>query len=440
MEVASSSSAAGARRGAAWPWAVGLAAALALGGLLRLVWVEDIEFKADEEWTFRRTQEVLRGRPIPWLGMPSSAGPLNPGLSVWVFVAMARLTGCEEPTALARGVQGLGIAALLCLPLFAFALVGAREREAWLWAAVLAAVNPTAVLLERKIWPPSVLPLCTLLMLAGWWRRERWWGAFLWGGVGACLGQVHMSGFFFAAGFALWAALFDRRRVAWTGWLLGSGLAALPLLPWLAYLVSEYRGPPGGAPWVHLLEMKFWVRWAKQPLGFGLEYALRDDYAEFLSYPLFRGRPTYLVWLAEQALLAVGVVLSARLILRLWRGRRQWPVLLSGKESPTAFTLGAAFWGFGLLLTVSGVYVQRHYLEVASPLAFVWLARLALPSAGGRPALGRGLLLTLCLAQALLTASFLDYIHSHHGSRNGDYGPTLDSSASASVLSEGSTP
>jgi hypothetical protein len=253
------------------------------------------------------------------------------------------------------------------------------------------------------------------------------------------LGQVHMSGFLFAAAFAAWAALFDRKRVAWLGWLLGTGLGALPMLPWLAYLLTEHhRGPSPSGLWIHLFEFKFWVRWAAQPLGFGLEFTLDRDYAEFLSYPLIGGRPTYLAWLAQQTILVVGVVLLARVAHRLWRERHRLPALVSGRDSPTAFTLGAAFWGFGLLLTATCAYMQRHYLAVAFPLGFVWLARLALPPGPVRPAaatLGRGLLLTLCISQALLTANFLGYIHAHGGSSHGDYGRAFGAYGRAALLS-----
>jgi hypothetical protein len=415
---------------------VGLAAAILLGVVFRLVWVADMEYKGDEAWTFEQTQEALRGKPWPPFGLPSSVGPHNPGLSIWVFQVIGKLSACQDPTRLARVVQVLSIAAIVLLAGFAFRFVGVEEREPWLWAVALVSVNPLAVVLHRKIWPPSVLPLFTLAMLAGWWRRERRGGAFVWGAVGACLGQVHMAGFFFAAGFTAWAGLFDRKRVAWRAWLLGSCVGALPLLPWLHYLFTQYRGGAGRMNGVHLVEFKFWVRWVKQALGFGLDYSLDDDYPAFLAYPLFRGRPTYLVRLADRAISVVGVVLLAGAAYRLGRARRGLSALLSGKGSPTGFTLSAAIWGFGLLLTASCLYVQRHYLAVAFPLGFVWLARLALPSAPGRPAslrLGRALLLTLCLCQAVLTASFLDYVHAHQGSLKGDYGLTFGAPGRAAV-------
>jgi len=44
----------------------------------------------------------------------------------------------------------------------------------------------------------------------------------------------------FAFGFTVWAFLFDRRRVAWGGWCVGSVLGVLPMLPWIAYLIGGH--------------------------------------------------------------------------------------------------------------------------------------------------------------------------------------------------------
>jgi hypothetical protein len=405
-----------------WGWAVGLALALVLGAGLRLIWVQDIEYKGDESWTFERTQRVGQAEPFPWLGMPTSANFRNPGMSIWVFLLLSKLFASHDPTTLARAVQCLNIAALVLLVWFACRTIPKQEREPWLWAAALGAVSPLAVLLQRKIWPPSVLPLITLVFLACWWQRDRRWAAFAWGLVGMCLGQIHMAGFFFAAGFALWALLFDRKRVAWLGWLGGSILGSLPLLPWLHYfLLQRGDGPVAPFRWWHFLECKFWLRWFTEPLGISLEYTLEADFWDFLNYPLLRGQPLYFGWLLHGLVIAVACVLLVRTGVRLWRKAPQWAVPSSSKASATAFTESASLWGFGVLLTALSLPIPRHYLAVAFPLEFVWLARWALgPS--GRWRLGRPLLATLCVTQFLITASFLGYIHVNQRAIHGDYG------------------
>jgi 4-amino-4-deoxy-L-arabinose transferase-like glycosyltransferase len=411
------------------PWAVlGIVLALVAGAILRLIWPADIEYKADEAWTFQHS----RASELPWLGMPSSVDIPNPGMSLWVFMLLQRLGGAEDPPALARTVQLVNIAALVLLAGFAFRSVPRPEREAWLWAAALVAVNPLAVLFHRKIWPPCVLPVLTLAMLYGWWYRQRRGPAFLWGLLGVCLGQIHMAGFFFAGGFVLWAMLFDRpwsRRVAWRSWLLGSVLGALPMLPWLVHVLTHPSGRPiNPHRWVHAFEMKFWVRWGLESFGLGIDYTFGPYFRDFLRYPVLAGRPTYLVAVLHGFVAVVALLLLFRAAVLLWRQRRRWSELWIGRDSASAFTQNAALWGFGLLLTLSCFSIHRHYMIVLFPLEFLWLARLALApdhpagNAAGSPRLGRAFLLSLFCAQFLLSANMLAYIHTRQNFAGAEYG------------------
>src|SRR5690242_7255914 len=86
------------------PWSFGLLGALLLGAVLRLLWGLDIEFKRDEAWTYERTQCAGRTEGFPHVGMETSVGFPNPGMSVWVFLAAAKLTAATDPVALARFV------------------------------------------------------------------------------------------------------------------------------------------------------------------------------------------------------------------------------------------------------------------------------------------------------------------------------------------------
>gem|GEM_PF-342081 len=408
------------------PW-LGIVLALLAGAGLRLIWPADIEYKADEAWTFQHSRDV----EWPWLGMPSSVAIPNPGMSLWVFTLLQRLSGAADPPALARAVQLVNVAALVGLVVFALRHVPHPEREAWLWAAALVAVNPLAVLFHRKIWPPCVLPPLTLALLYGWWYRQRRGPAFLWGLFGVCLGQIHMSGFFFAGGFALWAFLFDRpwrQRVAWSSWLWGSGVGALPMLPWLIHLLNHPSEQPiNPHRWVHACELKFWGRWCTESFGLGINYTFGPYFREFLRYPLLGGRPTYLVAVLHVFVASVALVLMLRAALQL-RHPQRWREWWIGRTSASAFTQNAALWGFGLLLTLSCFSIHRHYMIVLFPLEFLWVARLALPSdsptagSAGSPRLGRALLLSLCLAQFFLSASMLTFIHLRQDFAGTEYG------------------
>ena len=201
-------------------------------------------------------------------------------------------------------------------------------------------------------------------------------GAFAWGLLGTLLGQIHLSGFFYNAGLALWVWLFDRRGVRWRSWLAGNVVGSLPLLPWVARMLTRHVGQPvKNSGWWHWMEAKFWLRWVTEPFGASLEYSLENDFTDFLRYPLIEGRPTYLVAALHALLILVGVTVMVRAFAWLWRHRQSWRHLWIGRESQTAFTQSAALWGFGLLLTFSMMPIHRHYLTVAFPLGLVWFAR-----------------------------------------------------------------
>jgi hypothetical protein len=407
-------------------WHVGLAAALVAGAVLRLVCVQDMEYKSDEIYMFERTRAVGVTEPWPWLGIESGANLHNPGMSVWVFVLPGKLFGGgEDPTVLARVPQWGSIVALGLLVVFAFRSVAVEEREPWLWGVALAAVNPSVLWLHRKIWAQATLAPFSVLFLIGWWNRQRHWGAFLWGLVGACLGQIHMSGFFYAGGFVLWTALWGRKSARWGSWLAGSCLGALPLLPWINYVLHAPSQQMPVGNWLNLLTFQFWRFWISEPLGEGVTEPLLRHFWEFLTYPVVDGQPTYLVGLLQVLAIGIGVLIYGRAARAAWRERRSWRVCWTGRPSQTELALGAALWGFGLLLTATGCLMQRYYLLVTFPLQFVWLAWLALTPPGDRPQCRKGarvLLLSMCVAQFLVSVGFLDYIHVNGGAVDGYYG------------------
>jgi hypothetical protein len=405
-----------------WLGILGLVAALVCGAVLRFVWVEDIEYKYDEAWTFERAQAGV----WTWEGMNSSVGLKNPGMSLWVFIVLDKLFACQDPTDLARAVQCLNVAALVALVWFAYRVVPTGEREPWLWAAALGAVSAPTLIFQRKIWPPSVFPLLVLVFLTAWWHRGRLWGAFTWGLVGACLGQIHMSGFFFAAGFAAWALLFGRKQVAWVAWLGGSCLGTLPLLPWLYSLATQpHARPDSHFVWTDVF--RFWYVWSTDPFGLDVQFSLGKHFQDFLTYPVIAGRPTHLVLAVHVGLIVAWAVLLVRGGYLLWKDRAPWRERWIGRSFQTAFTQNAALWGYGVLLTLTLEPMVRHYAVILFPLTFVWLARLVLAGTEASPAgrrAARAVLVALFLAQLFVSASFLAYIRVNHGAPDGDYGVT----------------
>src|SRR5262245_23656337 len=402
-------------------WAVGLVAAIATGIVFRLMWLQDIEYKADEAWTFTQIQAFWQTHTLRYVGTPSSVGVQNPGLSLWVFLAVSAILPTVDPLELTRAVQQINVLAIVLLAIFAKQAVLRTEREAWLWSVALVSVNPLTVLFSRKLWPPDIFPLFTLGMLVGWWYRRYWWGAFLWGLLGAFLGQIHLSGFFFAAAFFGCIILFDRRSVHWSAWFAGSILGSLPLMPWLFVVIKHPQSVQ--RPEIQNLLTPF-RHWVNLSLGLDLRYSLGADFPSFLGFPTIGVHPTYLAGALLGIILLIFFILLARLIVRLRADPARTIAFLFGARSSTALALNAAFFGYGLLLLLMSQPIYLHYFVVAFSLPALWLAWIAQAGSSGHVgslANSRRLLAALVLIQAGLTLIFFTYIHETQFI-DGDYG------------------
>jgi len=380
-----------------------------------------MEYKGDERWLFEVTQEFSKTGHIPTLGMKSSAGVPNPGMSVWVFLVLSKLFLVSDPLGLARAVQITNIVAILLLSLFIFYFIDRSECEPWFWSLALVSVNPLSVLFHRKIWSPSVFPIFTLTMFLGWWYRSSCWGAFVWGLTGACLGQIQLGGFFFAAGFVLWALLFERNSVRWIYWLLGSLLGSISLIPWLVAILQS--STPARRPY---LDLSFYRHWFDLSLGLDLKYSLGNDYFNFLSQPTVAGQPMYLVAGLHITVICVFTFILLRFIRQVSKEQTLSFGYLIGRLSNSTLAIGAAFLGYGILLTVWVAPVYLHYLIVLFNLPELWLAWMAWFGSYNCPQsrrVSRLLLTVMCICQALLTMSFLSFIHEKQIIQGG-YGTT----------------
>jgi hypothetical protein len=405
-------------------WLGVIALALAAGIVFRLMLPGDIEFHGDEKFSFDHVMTVLNGGPWPTRGMVMSIGGWNAGMSVWVFVVLGLLVRPETPPDLAHAVQLLNIAALIAFLAFVVSAIPRRQREPWLWALALWAVNPLAVIYERKIWPPSVLPIFFVAMLFGWWYRRHWLGSFLFALVAILAGQIHPTAAFFGAAVLGWTLFDDRRAFRVSGLIAGAALGGLPALSW----ITEYLGDANklhklGPPW-----LSFYGQWFTEPFGFGADYMLGPmEFPRFLGWPELAGRPTYVVLILHVVLggLAIGLLASAAV--RLYRSgmfRDRW--LLLG-ETAGGRLVRAAFFGFGTmltLLTVRGGGLYPHYLIVIAPVMTLWVALTAAFAEGGTLAIrGRALLSALCVCDALIVLLLFSYIDMK-GDIHGEFGPS----------------
>jgi hypothetical protein len=350
-------------------------AAFVIGTFLRLVWPDDIHYLGDESWTFEHVQS---GAWEP-LGMPSSRGLKNAGMSVWVFIVLGKLGGVTTPAGLTRCVAVLALVAHALLLVVPVRFVDDDEdRRAWLWAIILAVTNPILLFLERKIWAQSVLPIFMTGIIIGWMRRDTRGGSFAWGALGAVIGQIHMAGFFFTPALALWTRLFSKnKKTSWLAWLVGSVAGALPAISWLLYLARD-RPPATSSPWWLRFRLEFYQYFLSDPFSLSGEYVLGKDLWRAMRWPIVAGHSTWLVLLAHAVLTLTAALFASRALVALWESRRDLRALLRGGSSDTTLLLAAVLAGMGVLMTLPSISIHRHYMLATFPLQYVLVARFAL--------------------------------------------------------------
>jgi hypothetical protein len=374
-------------------------AALVIGAFLRLVWPDDIHFLGDESWTFTHVRD---GSWEP-LGMPSSRGLKNAGMSLWAFIVLGKIGGASTPAGLTRCVAMLGFLAHALLLVIPLRLVpDEKDREAWLWAIILAVTNPILLFLERKIWAQSVLPIFMTGIIIAWMRRDTRGGAFAWGALGAVIGQIHMAGFFFTPSLVVWTKLFSKeKKTSWVAWFIGSALGALPAIPWLLYLVHD-RPPATGSPWWLRFRLEFYQYFLSDPFSLSGEYLLGKDILQAMRWPVIGGHATWLVLVAHGVLAVAAVVLAWRALRALWESRR----VLFSKRDDTSLLLAAVLAGMGVLMTLPSISIHRHYMLATFPLQYVLVARVALRRPGGEKWLR-----VLFVGGAIVSFGLLAFVH-----------------------------
>lgn len=390
-------------------------ACLVAGSVLRLIWPADMEWKGDEQWMVSHAIAIARHGPLPWVGMPSGAGgPNHPAFGVWLFVFFARWT--SDPVGMVQWVQWLNVAALWGWAAFAWRCIPAERRVSWLWGIAIFAVSPVPILLARKLWAPDLLPLVGMPLLWAHYYRRHPTGAFAWGVLGALIGQIHLSGFFFAFALLLVTALRASARAgmttrAWAAWIAGSVIGALPLIPWALALDA------GGSRSAHvavrqLVAGTFFSDWFLNAWGLHLSYSSHSFFIRLLEYPWVAGRPTYAMGVAQLTLALVGVYATGRWILRRFH---------LGLDDPTLSLYLTVALVTGVLMTLAAVKVRVHYLIVLWPFVHIWAAALLHR---------RVRLLTLVAGlQLVVSATYLGVVHVRGGIPEGDYGVSYRASS-----------
>ena len=387
---------------------------------LRLIWVNDMEWKWDERLMYIAAVKIANTGELPATGMKSGGGIENPGLSMWVFGLIAKFT--NSPVTMVRIIIVTNILAIIGFLLLALKKFKGYDREIWLWGIALAAVNPMAVLFSRKLWAQDLLPLLTFLLILGHQFRNRSIGAFLWGLFGALLGQVHMSGFFMSFGlliFTIWYDFKNSLNFKWKWWIAGSIIGAMGLIPWLNYVFNN--AGESKLSLLHIFQFNFYLYWFIDPLGLNLTYSLRDSVFDFFKFPWINGVNTYLTAGLHILLIMISFFIIKEIIRYVRKLKdiiiqMQLSARVSFLNSSHNFYLFAVLIGLGIIMTLSGIWIHPHYLIVAFPLPYIFVIKMLYPY--------KKIMIATIFIQLMLTISFLGYIHSNQGTFKSDYGKT----------------
>jgi hypothetical protein len=396
---------------------VAILAFILIGVLLRVAWIEDMEWHFDAHWMFEKSQEIWRTGKWPLLGMENGARFQNPGLSIWVFALMGYFA--KTPVGMTGLVVILNLLAILFFLLFTVKNFEGKERDIWLKGIALGCVGPLTILWSRKIWAQDILPIFSFLIIYGHFYRSRRDGAFLWGMVGAMIGQIHMSGFFYSFALFLFSLIHDRvnkRSTRWGFWFFGSVVGSIGLLPWLDYLLNNSIGHK--REWKYIFQFRFFTYWLMESLGIHLKYNLKHAFSAFLQLPRVGGTPLYLIGLVHSFLWGVG----AYLLYLMGKYAKAYDFskvknfkFLKG-ISLTHFYLCTFLLGMGMILTLSSVKLYPHYLIILFPFVHIWTAQML----HSRPALFWG----VACAQLILSLSFFGKVHMNQVIPGSHYGKT----------------
>lgn len=411
------------------------------GVVLRLAWPDDIHYLGDEAWTFRHVEDAREGGSWAALGMPSSRGVKNAGMSVWVFIVLGMISRAATPPGLTRAVAVLAIIAHVAAFFVPLRLLkDEEEKKQWTWAIILTLTNPILIFLERKIWAQSVLPIFMIGLVIAWMRRDTRPGSLVWGLLGAIIGQIHMAGFFFAPALALWTKLFGdktpdaqvAKKARWSMWILGSAIGAAPAIPWLLYLARD-RPPANASEWWLRFRLEFYQYFFSDPTSMSGEYILGKDILTVMKYPIVANCPTYLVGVADGVLAVASFVIALRAVMGLWERRRDWKSILKGGGTDTGVLIASTLAGMGVLMTLPSISIHRHYMLATFPIQYVWTARAALRKPGGEKWLA-----VLFAGGLVVSAGILSYVHAT--GENAEMGKTYATQQRLGIAPEDAKP
>lgn len=212
---------------------------LGIAAALRMVFLSNMEYQADEKDMWHLAVNLVREQIAYLTGNLSSRGHRNPAGFLYLLGIPAALS--KDPL---HG--GLFIALINLAAVGMTFKLAARHLGpmAGLTAGVLLATCPWAIRFSLNIWPqnlvaPLFLAIC--LLIPSWVERDGWRRSIIIGLLANLLCQMHFTGMLLLGGLGL-AALGYGLRLPWRRLGLAALAFALPWTPHVIYLLGQGPG------------------------------------------------------------------------------------------------------------------------------------------------------------------------------------------------------
>jgi len=199
-----------------------------------------IEFKGDEAVNLYLAARPYFSHPFPPGGTVSSIGLINPPFFNYLLLPLIYIS--RNPKALSFLI---GLTNSLSIGFFYFLIKRYFKKTTALLASLLFALSPWAILFSRKIWTQNLLVPFVLLMLYSLLKividkkQAYWWVLAM---SQLLIIQLHQPAIFLIAIINLWIWL-RKIKPHWKYLTLGFFLGALPLIPYLAFILQNIQNP-----------------------------------------------------------------------------------------------------------------------------------------------------------------------------------------------------
>ena len=386
---------------------LGLLFILVVAASLRLVYDGVIEYRKDEAELTSIELDIAQGKPIPFLGIPSSIGLPNSPMTAYVLAPPFLIS--EDPMVAIGYIAILNVMGVGLLWLIAYRYFG---RGVALVTGLAYAVNPWAVMYSRKIWAqdyhtPFIL-LAIFLMFYGFIDKKRWaqilcLPIFL---IGL---QIHFASWSLVPVY-LWLVWHGRKNTTWRILAISGLLGIGVLIPYGIGIAQSLGNVKAVFPkdWSTDLIWQPAQHIANLTTGLQLEGTFANDQAvDFLTQVPQPG----LLWGFSGLFALIGII-------AVWR---KWPRHLAFMLSIWAFITVVFITVMAILGQITGLWIETwpHYYIPSIP-AFCLLAGIGVVAiATWRPQIKTvgiitgGVTAAIFVTQFLAVFGLLNYVDTH---------------------------